>query len=57
MPPDPNAEPELEAMAWAWDITPSSWKACWARTEERMVRKLRLAEKVSGAVVGGIVVV
>lgn len=57
MPPDPSAEPEVEAMACAWEITPLSSKAFWARTEDRMVRKLRFAEKVSGAAVGGSVVV
>lgn len=51
MPPDPKAEPEVEANAEAWDWIPGSSAACLERTSLRMERKRGFSEKVSG--VGG----
>lgn len=51
MPPDPNADPEVEAKAAAWDRTPGSSAACLERTSLRMERKCGFSEKESG--VGG----
>lgn len=55
MPPEPSAEPEVEANARACDCAPGS-EAAWAEsTAERMVRKCGLVVRESG--VGGRAVV
>lgn len=55
MPPEPSAEPEVDAKAAAWPCTRGSSVACNRRTSLRMERKCGFSVKESG--VGGILVV
>jgi len=55
MPPEPRAEPDVDAKAAAWPWTKGSDGACSRRTSWRMERKCGFSVKESG--VGGTFVV
>ena len=55
MPPEPRAEPDVEAKAAAWPWTIGSSAACTRSTSLRIVRKCGFSVKESG--VGGTFVV
>lgn len=52
MPPEPNADPDVEANAAAWDCIPGSEAACFDRISSRIERKRGFSVRESG--VGGI---
>ncbi len=55
MPPEPSADPDVEAKAAAWPCTIGSSAACWRRTSLSRVRKCGFSVRESG--VGGSFVV